>query len=220
MQCLLAGRSLDYERSEQLYRAAGWLDLLPIQLILLRAPALLRPGKNEVLLDLTLRDVPLGRRKSLARSHDRDVLSRLVMDPAIDVVEILLDNPMLVEVDVVRVVARRPNLPDLLSLVAAHPKWSLRILVQEAIVNNPYSATSLSAAFVPFLNRTQLLEIESDGRLHRAVREVAGVVRSWRGDGSGLVVEPSVAVYEVSDLRDDSPLDGLSEEPANTDTED
>ena len=116
-------------------------------------------------------------------------------------------------------VARRPNLPGVLSLVAEHPKWSLRMVVQEAIVSNPYTPTSLAAAFVPFLNRRQLTEVSCDGRLHHAIRDVAKIVCDWRGQSSNVDDDPTVAVYEVIDVRSDSPLDGLSAEPANTDTE-
>ena len=220
MQCLLAGRAIEYGRSQDLYAAACDAELLPIQMLLLRAPALLKARTNEVLMDLTLRDVPLGTRKTMARSNDRDVLTRLALDPAVSVVTILLDNPLLVEEDVVRIVARRPNLADIIELIAKHPKWSLRLTVHEAIVSNPYTPTTLAAAFVPFLNRAQLLEVSSDGRIHNAVRDVARVVHQWRSQGMSIDEAPAEVVYEVHPAElDGSPLDGASEAPANTNTE-
>ena len=55
------------------------------------------------------RPLTLGERKSLARTHDRSLIQRVVRDPHPDVVRILLDNPSLTEEDVVRVCAARPN---------------------------------------------------------------------------------------------------------------
>ncbi len=220
IQCLLAGRGLEYQRSQDLYLAACDADLLPIQMLLLRAPALLKARTNDVLMDLTLRDVPLGTRKTMARSNERDVLTRLTLDPAVSVLAILLDNPLLVEEDVVRVVARRPNLADIIELVAKHPKWSLRLTVHEAIVSNPYTPTTLAASFVPFLNRSQLREVSSDGRIHSAVRDVARIVHQWRC--AGMTIEQSLdeVVYELRPAElGGSPLDGASEAPANTNSE-
>jgi hypothetical protein len=220
IQCLLAGRIIEYQRSQDLYMAACDAELLPIQMLLLRAPALLSARTNDVLMDLTLRDIPLGTRKTMARSNDRTILTRLALDPAVSVVTILLDNPLLVEEDVVRIVARRPNLQDIIELVAKHPKWSLRLTIHEAIVSNPYTPTTLAAAFVPFLNRSQLLEVSCDGRIHTAVRDVARIVHQWRCEGMSIEQTPDGVVYELRPAElDGSPLDGASEAPANTNSE-
>jgi hypothetical protein len=45
------------------------------------------------------RPLTLGERKSLARTHDRSLIQRVVRDPHPDVVRILLDNPSLTEED-------------------------------------------------------------------------------------------------------------------------
>ena len=53
------------------------------------------------------RPLTLGERKSLARTHDRSLIQRVVRDPHPDVIRILLDNPSLTEEDVGRVCAQR-----------------------------------------------------------------------------------------------------------------
>jgi len=156
IQCLMAGRAVDYTRAQDLYVAATSAECGPIQMLLLRAPALRQARLDEVQPDHVTRDIPLGRRKSMARSHNRDVLTRLLMDPTRSVVEILLDNPHVIEKDVVRIAARRPNLPEVFEEIAHHPKWVLRYDVQAALVCNPFTPTSLSAAFAPLLTSREL----------------------------------------------------------------
>jgi hypothetical protein len=110
------------------------------------------------------------------------------MDPSIPVVAILLDNPKMVELDVVRIAARRPNLPEILNLIAAHAKWSNRYNVQLALAQNPYATTALAAAMTPFLSVNHMLSLVQDGALHSAVRETAKTVQQWRKEGRSCSV--------------------------------
>ena len=178
----LQGRRMPYKRIEALYRAAAATECTPVRYLLLRAPPLLLASQQEVVLDPELLEVPLGVRKSMARTHDRDVLLRLATDPTPSVVEILLTNPLVTEPLVLRMVARRPNRAEVITTVAAHPRWSLRYSIQHAIAQNPYSPTSLAAALVPFTRSMHTLEIANDGALHPAVREVAQTIREWRAE--------------------------------------
>ena len=63
------------------------------------------------------RPLTLGERKSLARSWDRTVLERLLIDPHVDVVRLLLDNPHLTEDDVLRIATARQASAAVLGLV-------------------------------------------------------------------------------------------------------
>ena len=67
------------------------------------------------------RPLTLGERKSLARTHDRSLIQRVVRDPHPDVIRILLDNPSLTEPDVVRICASRPCDPQVLQTVYETP---------------------------------------------------------------------------------------------------
>lgn len=90
------------------------------------------------------RPLTLGERKSLARTHRRNVLVALCKDPHPDVVAILIDNPHVTEPDVVRVASLRPAVPRALTLIASHARWPLRAPVKRALVWNP--ATPLDVA--------------------------------------------------------------------------
>lgn len=174
-----------FQGIQEVYRAAHGAKYQPVQMLLLRAPALLRATAEDVLPDPNLREVPLGRRKSMARGHNRELLTRLVMDPSPSVVTLLLQNPLLLDRDVVRMAARRPNMAAVLELIGAHARWSQRYDVQQALVHNPYSPASLAAALVPFLRGTDLYDVGQDARIHAAVRECGLVVGRWRAERQG-----------------------------------
>ncbi|MEM7138885.1 MAG: hypothetical protein AAF500_20075 [Myxococcota bacterium] len=104
------------------------------------------------------RPLTLGERKSLARTHDRDLIQRVVRDPHPDVVRILLDNPALTEEDVVRLSAIRPNDPDVLRAVYRHPRWVVRYRPRHAIVRNPACPLDIGLLLVPHLRTAELKE--------------------------------------------------------------
>jgi hypothetical protein len=102
------------------------------------------------------RTLTLGERKSLARRPDRNVLERLLLDPHPDVISRLLKNPRLTEDDVVRLAARRPGLPDVLTAIARDPKWLHRARVRLTLVLNPDTPGALAAPIVGLLMRQDL----------------------------------------------------------------
>jgi len=192
VQFFLRRERVSYARAEELYRAAYAADYVPVRLLLLRAPPRLVAHPDEVLPDPQLIDISLGRRKAMARGHERDMLTRLCLDPSPPVVTILLQNPQVVEADVVRVAARRPNMAVVLEIISVDPKWSQRYNVQRALVQNPYTPTSIAACFTPFLIGRHLLEVARDLRLADGVRDSAAIVRTWRAMRRGVASSESV----------------------------
>ena len=116
------------------------------------------------------RPVTLGERKSLARTHDRSLIQRVVRDPHPDVVRILLDNPSLTEEDVVRVCATRPNDPEVLQTVYRHRRWVVRYRPRNAIVRNPDTPLDTALLLAPLLRRVELKEAATSSELAPALR--------------------------------------------------
>ncbi|HET6415023.1 MAG TPA: hypothetical protein VFG22_01915 [Polyangiales bacterium] len=116
------------------------------------------------------RPVTLGERKSLARTHDRALIQRVVRDPHPDVVRILLDNPSLTEEDVVHVCATRPNDPEVLQAVYRHRRWVVRYRPRNAIVRNPDTPLDTALLLVPLLRKPELREAATSPELAPALR--------------------------------------------------
>lgn len=121
------------------------------------------------------RPLSLGERKSLARRRDRNVLARALRDPHPDVVRILLDNPALTEIDVVRLCARRPVQPEVLALVFAHPRWIVRYRIRFALALNPHTPEPLTLQLLPHLTASDLRAVARSGDVSERVRDACEV---------------------------------------------
>jgi hypothetical protein len=117
------------------------------------------------------RPLTLGERKSLARTHDRNLLARVLRDPHPNVIRILLDNPAVVEADVVRLCARRPARAQVLSEVFLHPRWVLRYRVRLTLALNPFTPEEITLQLLPHLTPADLREVRSSGRISARVRD-------------------------------------------------
>jgi hypothetical protein len=116
------------------------------------------------------RPLTLGERKSLARTHDRSLIQRVVRDPHPDVVRILLDNPSLTEEDVVRICAARPNHPTVLQTVYRHRRWVVRYRPRNTIVRNPDTPLDTGLLLVPLLRKGELKEAATSSELAPPLR--------------------------------------------------
>ena len=111
-------------------------------------------------LDGTLREIPLGMRKSLARKPDFRLIQRIAKDQDHRVIRQLLDNPRMTERDVIRIGSTRPTSPKVLETIYNHPRWISRYAIKKTIVFNPYAPLSLSLRLLTYLN-VQDLELLS-----------------------------------------------------------
>ncbi|HLC19266.1 MAG TPA: hypothetical protein VJM57_09670 [Thermodesulfobacteriota bacterium] len=117
--------------------------------------------------------IPLGKRRSLSRTHDQDTIDRLLSDPDPLVIRNILDNTRTLEHQVVKIASKRPNSPVILRLLATHRVWSRRYGVIKAVARNPYSPPRVSVALVELLFTRDVEEIAVDLTLHQQVRQSA-----------------------------------------------
>jgi hypothetical protein len=116
------------------------------------------------------RPLALGERKSLARKRDRNLLARVLRDPHPDVVGIVLDNPALTEIDVIRLCARRPVAEQVLIQVFRHPRWIVRYRVRLALALNPYTPEPVTLQLLPHLAPHDLKEVQRSSDVSERVR--------------------------------------------------
>jgi hypothetical protein len=101
----------------------------------------------------------------------------------------LLQNPMLTEDDVLRMVTRRPAYPEVICEVARHPVWSQRARVRMGIVQNPGAPPEITVPMVRLLIRPELEQVVSATDVPAVVRAAAGELLERRppvpdrGDG-------------------------------------
>lgn len=178
-----ADPALSYGVRQRLYEAASSQQLPAIaRLFLVASPATMDPEQlarslaPERPLRPTGRVLTLGERKALARTHDRQQLLLLLRDPHPAVIAILLDNPHVTEADIVRIASARPAVPASLSLVAAHPRWSVRHAVKRSLVFNPWTPLADAIRIATTLRFGELRALAADASLPEALRTHAAQV--------------------------------------------
>ena len=165
--------ALDYERRAHWYtRACEEQDDLVMGLLRTHSTTLelLAPESQ---LHVDLRDVPLGRRRSLARTPDPVLLEKLAKDPDPTVIRNLLDNPRTTEDDVLRLAAMRPVAATSLVAVAESARWNTRVRVRVALAHNPYCPTETVLGLLGGLPRQSLRELANAASVPEALRQGA-----------------------------------------------
>ena len=119
------------------------------------------------------RTLTLGERKSLARSHRREMLIHILTDPHPAVVTVLLDNPHITESDVVTMAARRPCPPESLETICMHSRWRVRYAIRRALVLNPHTPALAAIRLTTTLRRSDLQHVARDSGLNQEVRDQA-----------------------------------------------
>jgi hypothetical protein len=131
-----------------------------------------------------IRDIPLGRRRALARTGVLHTLQRLTNDNDAEVIRILLGNPRITEREVIQITARRPSSPSVLCVVAAHPRWNSRYPVKKALVYNPDTPTHLSVPLLRFLLDQDLRELLGSASTNEFLKQAARSLVERRREGS------------------------------------
>jgi hypothetical protein len=138
-----------------------------------QAPRSEQQVESEALIDQSLRDVPLGSRRALARRARGEALNRLAKDPDFGVIANLLDNPRLTEQVVMKVSSRRPTVSSALEAVMRSKRWGQRYRVRMSLTKNPYLSQKYAINLLPFLNSRDLKAVRDDEALAPTLRLAA-----------------------------------------------
>lgn len=144
----------DFADNEGLILAAEWLAPLPIR----------QKTPGNLLVHQDLSDMTLGERKWHARKADPNLIEKLLVDPDPAVIHNLLNHPRLVEREVVRICAKRPNHPRVLWEVFLSARWFSRYNVKKAIVSNPAAPPRLVMLIIPTLSLQDLKNFRKSRR--------------------------------------------------------
>ena len=154
------------------------------------------------------RDLTLGERRTLARSADRNVLTRLLTDPDPGVIAILLRNPKVLERDVLRIASGQPNLAAVLSEVFVNDRWCRRRNVQLALLQNPYTPRDLSRNLLELMDETGLREVLQARSIDSTIRDAArDKLRPMMKSPIDVAEVKDEWVVELLDRRDADPND-------------
>jgi hypothetical protein len=120
-------------------------------------------------LPLEIAEIPLGRRRSLAKGEDPYLLEKLALDPDPMVIANLLRNPRIREPDVVRIAAMRPIPASTLHEIDRSPRWSHQPRIRVALARNPHCPVELAIKLIGTLPLPDLRAMRQDPGLHSEV---------------------------------------------------
>jgi hypothetical protein len=148
-----------------------WRDLVSAGLDVRLRPVVRRAAEQR-LLD-RLPGLAVGEKVAIGRRASPRVLQVLRHDPTPRVVAAVLDNPRLVESDLLPLLAAEATRPAVLALVVGHRKWGHRHAVRVAAVRNPHTPLALALQQLSQLKKPELRAVASDPRLAAVLRRRA-----------------------------------------------
>jgi len=172
VRCALAShpnmpRVLALELVHQLF----WRDLLRVaENLRLHAPV--RRSAEELLRE-NVEVLTLGEKISLARLATRGIIRAIRKETAPRVVEALLQNPRLMEEDILVMVGRSGAPAHVLQQVGRSAKWSARYSVRLALARNPGTPPGVALSFLSSLSKADLKALVSMPGVPTIVREGA-----------------------------------------------
>ncbi len=119
-------------------------------------------AKAELMICEKILSLPSGIKISIARRASSNVLIKLLEEGLREVVGVCLDNPLLTEGDICKVIHLRKTPSHVINMIASHSKWSNRYEVQKALVRNNYSRLSLIVDFFDKMLTQDLKELYDD----------------------------------------------------------
>jgi hypothetical protein len=148
-----------------------WRDLARVADRAKLAPPLRRTAER--LLASRLQEMALGEKISLARIAGRGVLSALRRDGDPMVVRALLQNPRLVEDDVLAIASGTATAPSTLRTLAEGERWVARPAVRKAIARNPGTPRAVALRLLQGLSTMHLRELARAPRVPVLVKVAA-----------------------------------------------
>lgn len=138
-------------------------------------------GENQTT-DILIDYLPLGVKRSLSKTMDKNLIKRILLDKDPIVIKHLLNNPLITEKEVLKITSSRPNTSSVIKIVFLSEKWIKNYKVKEAIIKNPYSPFRIALLLLMFMNRKELLEVANDEGLHPELRIEAKRILKLRGE--------------------------------------
>jgi hypothetical protein len=144
--------------------------------------------------------MPLGYRKTLAKTAVGNVLLKLLEDADAEVVALCLNNPRLIEGHLFKIISRKDTSEGTIRMIAGHRNWSGRSLVRFALVRNDYTPLALAERFLRVMKLLELRELYADPTLPKGIRPL--VHRELISRGQEPRVRLEEPVFEIDENDD------------------
>lgn len=145
-----------------------WRDLARVVDRTFLAPPLRRTAER--ILAIRMQEMTLGEKISLARVASRGVINSLRRDESGMVVRALLQNPRLVEEDVIVIASSTRTPRPILEVISRDARWSSRPAIRKAIARHPETPLQTSLRLIQTMSDQDLKEILRAAHLPGLIR--------------------------------------------------
>lgn len=152
----------------RLLRELHLMDLVRISLLPTSCMELRRMADERVLAQLP--QLPLGQKLMLARRGSTRIAAGLAAAGPEQVTRLALDNPLLTESQLLKVLAKESLNERIIRAVAGHEKWCKLVNIRVALLRHTKSPAELAPALANGLPRRELEDLLGLSRLAEAVR--------------------------------------------------
>jgi hypothetical protein len=151
----------------------------------------------------------LGIKKTLAKVAAGDILLSLIQDGYPEVVKLYLDNPLLVESHLFKVISRKKTSPGTIRTIAESRNWTFRYHIKYALIRNEHTPLARIVLFLPDIKLNDLMELYRDPSLPPGVRPLIHRELLDRGeDPERLFMAEGEFVHEIEERE----LEAIEEE--------
>lgn len=146
--------------------------------------------------------IALGVRKERARVPDLEVVAPLLVDSTPAVIQILAENPRIMEAQALLMATLRPTHPYALQALLLNQRWLTNIKIVEAVARSDAAPPWLVLALTPLLPRPVQMAIVNLPRIDLEVREL---MARWLDLGDVVMAaaphsrDPNPGIFDVSD---------------------
>ncbi len=193
---LAAFPGFTFARAMDLVGTLPWTSLLSLAQQP-RTPAVIRRHCERKLLAL-VPSMTLGEKIALARRAHRSLLSPLVAAKDTQVLIALLDNPRLVENDILVILNTTEPPPDFFADLARHHRWGHYREVRRALVSCRHTPLPLALSLLVQMPEGELCQLLDNPRTPKRVREAAAALQEREARGERRMVRKGFGPTELS----------------------
>jgi len=175
------GRALD------LMATLPWTSLLSLSQSPRTPPVVRRQAERKLLSQLA--SLALGEKIALARRAHREIFRVLIGTGDGQVLSALLNNPRLVENDILVILNTSQPPPEFFGELAGHHKWGTYIRVRRGLVVCPHTPLPLALSVLVQLSVTELRRILEHPDLSAKAREAAQSLLEREASGQRRVID-------------------------------
>jgi len=114
--------------------------------------------------------MPCGVKIALARRANSNIVMALMERGGRKVIATCLDSPFLTEGHIYRIISRSTTKQLVITMIAEHPKWSVRYDIRFGLIRNFYTPMAHVTRFIASMKTRDLKELYSDPKLPASTR--------------------------------------------------